>query len=275
MKQRNPTTELYLLFHHLPPAFSLPGIYQPMHCGYLGDLEGYPYLTDRTGGEYLSAKADYYSELSGIYWAWKNSTADIIGSCHYRRFFSTSSLPLIYRLKKSLFEHWSVKVNVAPRKTVPTSKIDRYLPFILDETTIQRTLATQDAILPAPLILKGSVRMHYEQHHRSADLALLENIIRQKQPEYQQAFVEVMEGHVLYPYNMFVLPREIFDQFIPWWFGILEDFERQVDLSQYTGYQTRILGYLSERLLTVWFKKNSHLRISEFPLLFFKKLKKD
>jgi hypothetical protein len=275
MKPLNPTTELYLLFHHLPPAFSLPAIYLPMHCGYLGELEGYPYLTDRTGGDFVSAKADYYSELSGIYWAWKNSNADIIGSCHYRRFFSTSSFPIVYRLKKYLFAHWKIKVNVAPRKTVPPTKIERFLPFLLDEKTIQTTLATQDAILPAPLILKVSVRTHYHQHHQSADLDLLEKIIREKHPDYVPAFEEVMEGHELYPYNMFVLNREIFDQFIPWWFGVLEDFERQVDLSKYTGYQTRILGYLSERVLTVWFKKNNHLRITEFPLLFFKKLKKD
>jgi hypothetical protein len=269
------STELFTLFHLDPPSIPLPDIYVPMHVGFLGELEGYPYLTDRTGGEFLSSKADYYSELSGIYWAWKNSDASIIGTCHYRRYFTTYPFPTIYRLKKFLRNTFQINVNLAPRRNVPTEKIEKFLPYLLDEKTIQTTLATQDAILPAPLILKVSVRTHYHQHHQSADLDLLEKIIRENHPEYGPAFDEVMDSHELYPYNMFVLNREIFDQFIPWWFGVLEEFERQVDLSTYTGYQTRILGYLSERILTVWFKKNNHLRITEFPLLFFKKLKKD
>ena len=38
-----------------------------------------------------------------------------------------------------------------------------------------------------------------------------------------------------------------------WWFGILFEFEQQVDLKTYEGYQKRVLGFLAERLLNVWF----------------------
>lgn len=269
------SSELFTLFHLDPPSISLPEIYVPMHVGFLGELEGYPYLTDRTGGEFLSSKADYYSELSGIYWAWKNSDAPIIGTCHYRRYFTTYPFPASYRLKKFLRNTLQINVNLAPRRNVPTEKIGKFLPYLLDEKEIQSILATHDAILPAPLILKVSVRTHYQQHHQIADLDILEKIILEKHPEYSETFAQVMEGNELYPYNMFVLKREVFDQFMPWWFGVLADFESRVDLNLYTGYQKRILGYLSERILTVWFKKNKALLIKELPLLFFKKLKTD
>lgn len=269
------SSELFTLFHLDPPSIPLPDIYIPMHVGFLGELEGYPYLTDRTGGEFISSKADYYSELSGIYWAWKNSGAPIIGTCHYRRFFTTYPFPAIYRLKKLLRKTLQINVNLAPRRNVPIEKVGKFLPYLLNEKDIQSILATHDAILPAPLILKVSVRTHYQQHHQIADLDILEKIILEKHPEYSEAFTEVLESNELYPYNMFVLKREVFEQFMPWWFGVLADFESQVDLNLYTGYQKRILGYLSERILTVWFKKNKNLRIKELPLLFFKKLKTD
>lgn len=37
-------------------------------------------------GENISEKNPYYSELTAIYWAWKNCNADFIGLVHYRRY---------------------------------------------------------------------------------------------------------------------------------------------------------------------------------------------
>ena len=61
-------------------------IYVPLHVGRAG-AEELGYLGDDTG-ESISRWNNYYGELTGVYWVWKNEIeADIIGICHYRRFF--------------------------------------------------------------------------------------------------------------------------------------------------------------------------------------------
>ncbi len=88
-------TRIYVMTHkkieNLPEK-----IYQPLHVGREGKEDlGYP--GDHTG-EQISSKNPYYCELTGMYWIWKNVSCDVIGVCHYRRFFMREG-----RLLKSSF----------------------------------------------------------------------------------------------------------------------------------------------------------------------------
>ena len=61
-------------------------VYMPIQLG--KDIhEDLGFLGDNTGDN-ISKKQPYYSELTAIYWAWKNLKADYIGINHYRRYFS-------------------------------------------------------------------------------------------------------------------------------------------------------------------------------------------
>ena len=61
-------------------------VYIPLHVG-REISQDLGYMGDNTG-EHISDLNPYYGELTGLYWIWKNETeADIIGICHYRRYF--------------------------------------------------------------------------------------------------------------------------------------------------------------------------------------------
>jgi hypothetical protein len=61
------------------------GCYLPLHVGRAG-IEDIGFKGDDTG-ENISARNDMYSELTGLYWAWKNMDCDYLGLVHYRRYF--------------------------------------------------------------------------------------------------------------------------------------------------------------------------------------------
>jgi len=59
--------------------------YFPIFVGATTSELELPYQRDDEG-ENISNKNRYYSELTGLYWAYKNLKADYIGLCHYHRY---------------------------------------------------------------------------------------------------------------------------------------------------------------------------------------------
>ena len=76
--------KIYTLTHK---KFDVPPdpLYVPLQVGREGK-ENLGYLCDNTG-ENISSLNCYYSELTGLYWIWKNDhEAEYVGTCHYRRY---------------------------------------------------------------------------------------------------------------------------------------------------------------------------------------------
>ena len=143
---------------------------------------------------------------------------------------------------------------------------------MLNQDQIKEIFQSYDVILPVKRKLKYSVKEHYRRYHDVNDLSIIEAILQEKYPEYLSSFHLVLNNKRLYANNMFVLPLSIYNEFMEWWFDVLFEFEKRIDLSHYSGYQQRIFGFMGERLLTVWFF-NKNLKIKELPLIYFKYLK--
>jgi hypothetical protein len=265
--------------HHSIKIFSFyykPGriitsdpIYFPIFSGKNGSFKACPIPGDDTGDN-ITSKNKYFSELTGIYWVWKNTKQDITGCCHYRRFFTVQPEPFLYQLKRFLY--FPIGLFRKRFGLIYTKNTKLFIPRIISQNEIEALFQKYDAILPQARKLKYSVETHFKRYHDINDLNLLESIINKKHPEFLEAFHEVLKGKRLYANNMFILKDEHFQEFMNWWFDVLFEFERRVDLSKYTGYQQRIFGFIGERLLNVWFRKKK-LNCIELQIIYFKHFK--
>ena len=261
--------KIYIVHYKPGKILKSDALYQPLMSGNFFCKTSEAFIGDDSG-ENKKKKNPYYSELTGAYWAWKNSRQAVTGLCHYRRFFTAQPEPQLYKFKRLLYS----LVGLADKRhgLIYTKDINCFVPRILNQDELNLILGEYDAILPQGRKLKYTVREHYSRYHDIRDLAILEAILKEKHPDYLKAYDAVLQDKRIYANNMFILKDAHYQPFMEWWFDMLFEFERRVDITQYTGYQQRIMGFISERLLTVWFRKQG-LRCKELQLIYFKSLK--
>lgn len=265
----NSGTVVYVFYYKKGSVIKFDQMYQPIMAGNSLLIEKTAFTGDDTGNN-ISAKNRYYSELSGIYWVWKNTNNEITGTCHYRRYFTLKPEPLFYRLKRFLY--FPVGLFKKRYGLIYTKNVKLFTDRIISKHEIEDLFGKYDAILPQARKLNHTVKTHFKRYHDVNDLYLLETIIKEKYPGFLDAFYKVLNGKRLYANNMFILKNEHFQEFMSWWFDILFEFEKRTDLVKYTGYQQRIFGFLGERLLNVWFMKKK-LNCLELPVIYFKHFK--
>ena len=182
------------------------------------------YLADNVGDN-ISQKNENFCELTGLYWIWKNSEADVIGLVHYRRFFYTGRMnALMHRM-----------MNIAH---------------------IKRYMRNYDLIVPKKTRYSKTIRAIYSEKHHAEDWQHVRGIICELYAEYLETFDKVAESKELYVCNMFCGRKGLLDAYCKWLFEILFRMERSSDISNYDSYNRRIYGFLAERLFTVWILKN-------------------
>ena len=205
----------------------LPHIYTPLQVG----AEIYPeigYIKDNAG-ENISFKNENYCELTGLYWIWKNTSDDITGLCHYRRYFSINNK-------------------------------------ILTEAQIEQVLYHNDMIISKPLFFPYSVFSDYCKHHYGNDLIECGKVINDLFPSYNDAFQLAIQCNLLSPTNMMITRKSILDNYCEWLFHILFELESRINISTYNDYQRRIFGFLAERLLRVWIL-NHEYKVKEIDII--------
>ena len=204
-------------------------IYVPLFVGRNGK-DNLGFCSDDTGDN-ISDKNSLYCELTGLYWMWKNSSADIIGLAHYRRYFANWRLG--HRLE-------------------------------IDE--IMQILKEYDIILPKRTSsLFESVYEDYNHWNYIKDLDLCGEVIKEICPEYYDNYANIVYGQELNCYNMFIAPKHMIDKYCEWIFQLLSEVEKRADLTGYDDYQSRLCGFLAERLFDVWMDKQD-LKVKECEL---------
>ena len=204
-------------------------------------------------GENISEKNESYCELTGMYWIWKHLTdVDVIGLCHYRRYFKFVSCPQLYRpLVQSSFSKLQSECSPPPK-------------HIINSITNGMVVTAKAEKWSVP------VYTHYCEWHYCDDMLALYKVVKKTQPEnYVKAFKKVIFcSNSFSPYNMFIMSRTEYDKYCSWLFPLLKEVEKETDISSYNRMQRRVYGYLSERLLDVYILANK-LKRKQFPIIYF------
>lgn len=213
--------------------------YLPIHVGREGKSD-IGYVGDNTG-ENISEKNPYYCELTGLYWGIKNLECDYIGLVHYRRHFSG---------KGFLSNLFGDKFNK-----------------ILSQDEMEVILKDYDIILPKKRkYYIETLYSHYGNTHYSEHLDETRIILEKLYPEYVDDFDKVMKRTSAHMFNMFIMKKDLAEQYCEWIFSILAELEKKVDVSQYDAFQARLFGRISELLLDVWIERKK-LSYKEIPYI--------
>lgn len=205
-------------------------LHPDLNLGYQPDNEG----------ENISEKNPFYSELTALYWAWKNCKADYIGLAHYRRHFCL-------KRKKNDWES------------------------ILSSEEAGKLCRKYDLVLPKMRKLYiETVYSHYDHTLDGRHFDDAREIISRLCPEYLSSFDKVMKRRCEHLFNMFIMKRELFHQYCQWIFPILQALEQYYDLENMDPFHARLVGRVSERLLDVWVMKNQ-LTYKEIGYIYFGK----
>lgn len=191
------------------------GMYIPLHVGRALSKD-LGYLGDHTG-DHISFKNPYYSELTGLYWIWKNvKTQDYVGLCHYRRYL----------------------INAQEQ--------------IFTEQELLQLLAEYDIITTKKLKLNVSYYDGYAVNHHQKDLEETGKVIKELFPEYYDDYERIVRDNYTYFGNIMITTKAILDEYAEWLFTVFFEVEKRIDIDSYDDYHKRVYGFISEILLLVW-----------------------
>ena len=215
---------MYVIFHSEDDIklIKKDDIYTPLFVGRDGK-DNFGFCSDDSFDGNISFKNKYYCELTGLYWMWKVSSADVLGLCHYRRYFKSDSGKLI------------------------------------GKEDIEDYLSCFDIILPKKLnLIKESMWETYDNSYIGEGLKITQNVIEKLYPEYLETFNMLLSQRSFSNFNMFIASKEITDEYCSWLFSILEEVESCINIEDYP----RVFGLISEVILNVWVEYNN-LKVKE------------
>lgn len=218
---------------HKPYDFPTDTFYKPIQVGGRFNDE----LLCDSLGENIALKNKNFCELTALFWLWKNTNDDVIGLVHYRRYFKGLNSDLKF---KSL--------------------------DIVSKSEVESILKGHDLIAPTLSSSKVPLFVDWSRYHNVIDWLNVGAIIKRLYPEYIGSFISVSESHEMHLYNMCIMKNELMHGYCSWLFDILFEYESKVCLTELSDYQSRLFGFLSERLFNVWLHHNQ-LSVCELDVI--------
>ncbi len=199
-------------------------------------------------GDNISHKNREWCELTGLYWIWKNTNHDYVGLNHYRRYLN--------------FAGGDRNSTLYIEKKVD---ITQYLSAGIEETCRQNPIVLSPLVNVHPTSSPGNtmtVYNHYCYNHYKKDLDIALSVIKNKAPEYYEFMIISMNLEMSVFGNIFVMRRDLFNEYCSFLFSVLFSVEEVLDTTHYDDYQKRVYGFLAERFLYAFVLKHKLLEKS-------------
>ncbi|SLN69080.1 DUF4422 domain-containing protein [Roseisalinus antarcticus] len=225
---------LYSAYHKPAPRLSSRSV-RPIHVGAAGAKAPLPDMIGDDTGDNISDRNAAYCELTALWWAWKNDKDSThLGLLHYRRV-----------------------LDFAQDHHGPTAELflgELRIPDWLDATEAWLDANPDiDVVVPKAHRMGATVRENYLNGHAPGDFDRTRAILAEDHPDYLPAFDAVAAGHEIRLGNMGLMRRDLFERYCAFLFPVLERLEASdIDRTDYNAYQSRYLGFVAERLFTVF-----------------------
>lgn len=222
---RMPSDKCYLPLH-------VGGVLHPDVCtGYQSDAEG----------DSISVRNGSYSELTGLYWLWKNCDARYRGLVHYRRLLGS---PDHERLRSK----------------------DPFDRIASGEELLSGVERSGIVVAKRRNYYIETVRGHYAHTFDVRHFDACREALEELSPEYLDAWDRLMSERGAHIFNMFVMRSDLFDAYCAWLFPLLSLLEEKIDTDGMSAFEARWPGRVSERLLDPWLWVHG-IEPSELPVV--------
>lgn len=170
-------------------------------------------------GENISVKNGNYSELTALYWMWKNCLSDVsikseyeyYGLSHYRRILELTEDDILRLVDNGV-----------------------------------------DVVLPYPMPYEPDIEAHHKRYLKNADWNTVKKVILEMHFEYEEAFAVILKQRLFYNYNIILARKEVLMEYCNWLFPLLYRIE-ELSVPKGKDRSDRYLGYVGETLTTFYF----------------------
>lgn len=216
-------------------------MYLPLHVGAVLHPEVLPQMQGDDEGDSISQRNASYSELTGLYWLWKNVDAECKGLVHYRRHLGT--LDADRRRAKDPFDRIVSGGELAglldKNDVVVAKRRNYYIETVYD---------------------------HYGHTFDAQHFDACREVLSDRFPEYVLAWDRLMKARGAHVFNMFVMRSDLLDAYCSWVFEVLGQLEKHVNSSEMDAFAARWPGRVAERLLDPWLETN-RISYADLPVV--------
>ncbi len=171
-------------------------------------------------GDNISNRNPNYSELTALYWIWKNvllhnneegDEHSYYGLGHYRRIFE------------------------------------------LSQDDIGRMISNNvDAVLPLPMPYIPNINAHHERYVKPEDWGVVCNVLAEYAPEDFSRMNSILGQEYMFNYNIILAKKNVLIEYCEWLFPILNEVENRTT-PKGSERSDRYIGYIAETLETLYF----------------------